>query len=83
MLENDENKRNYLIGKVIEYDNAIGKLIGEDENEYTFFGLGLNFKLGDIVKFRNEKHNDKYYAFFTEPLKNKDIDSSYEKLKKI
>lgn len=59
-MPNDYNENsNYLIGKVISYDNAIGIIVDVDMNRYIFLEANLSIRTGDVVKFRPEM--DKAY----------------------
>lgn len=58
----------YKIGKVINYDGNSGDIISID-GEYFFISEDIigNIKNNDIVKFRDEKREDKR-VFFVEKI---------------
>lgn len=77
MSNNYDGNSNYLIGKVISYDNAVGIIVDVEMNKYTFLGQNLPIHAGDVVKFRPEM--DK--AYFVEEYNNSLSQSHHEKVK--
>lgn len=56
----------YKIGKIVAFDNYIGKIIDTNNNTYLFLDIDLMEKaqVGDIVAFNSETINDTNRAHF-------------------